>query len=195
MHALARLVEQVRAREGWSDAEMVRRANRAGHDVSTSRWSQMMKGMTFFGTSHVEMLVDALGEPPDVIVPALLATIGYPMPKPPPRFTVESAIRLDEHLSTADRANLLSLYRSMVRQQKLRALREVDVRAEGEDSEPEGDIEPRSPAYVRRGTGGNRESDSEDNDVPSVARPDGSVADVEDSLCEAPGGDGEADSQ
>jgi hypothetical protein len=199
MHAIARLVEQVRTKEGWSNAEMVRRAKRAGHPISEARWSQLMlNDIVFFGAKNVEALAAALDVPIERVVAAYLDAMGYPLPQV--KIGTERAIRLDERLSVDDRENLLALHRSMVRRQKLRALRGLDGGGSCEDtgSEQNEHDEPRSPTTVVRGVAKppgepTDESAAEDNDLPTVARPDGAVADVENSVCEAPGGDGETD--
>lgn len=208
MHALARLARRVAVREGWSDAEMVRRANRAGHELSKSRWSQMMKNVTFFGGDHIDMLVDALGEPPDVVVTALLQSIGYNMPKQP-RFTLEDAIKYDEVISYDDKANLLALVRSMRRQAKLRAELNAERAVEDEPGRLDLPIDndaghtqqvgdtPASPTNVRR-TGRRKRGDAdaadpEHTEVQAVEGLGGEVAGVDGSVREAAADFGEGD--
>lgn len=118
MHAVAELVERIRAEKGWSDAEMVRRAHRAGHTISPSRWSQMMKGIKLFGGQHIDQLSAALDVPREVVVKALLASIGYELPDLS-RLGVETAVRLDERLNSDDRAYLLALHRVMLSRRRM----------------------------------------------------------------------------
>jgi hypothetical protein len=191
MHAVARLVRHVMAREGWSMREVVRRANNAGHPISNSRMSQMLRDeIKLFGHDNVSLLVDALDESPEVVIRAYLQSIGYDSPQAP-KFTTERAVRVDENLSVDDRENLLALYRSMVRRQKRRA---IDSAAAREESTSE-EAPPSSPARVRRGK--RRKGDdggiSEVGEVQAVGRSDGEMADVEDPLRETSGGDGEGD--
>jgi hypothetical protein len=194
------------AREGWSMREIVRRADRAGHDVSPSRMSQIMtEDIKLFGPKNIAVLVDALDEPPEVVIRAYIEAIGYELPRSQ-RFTIEDSVKYDEVLSQDDKANLLALVRSMRRRAKARTaslkdeqpVTDLPNESVTEDTQQE-HARPSSPTSVVRGVaktpGVADESVAEDSDVPTVARPDGAVADVEDSLCEAPGGHGEANSQ
>lgn len=128
MHAVARLIRRVMVRESWSMREIVRRATRAGHEVSNSRMSQIMReDIKLFGHDNVAVLVDALNEPPEAVLRAYIEAIGFELPANP-KFTIENAIRLDERLTVDDKAHLNALLRSMLRRAKAREKEAADSR-------------------------------------------------------------------
>lgn len=204
MHAVARLITRVMAREGWSLREIVRRANRADHDFSPSRMSQIMtEDIRLFGAKNIAILVDALNEPPEVVIRAYLQSIGYDLPKTV-QFTIEQAISYDEVLSQDDKANLLALLRSMRRRAKMRTAAVEDepgrldlpIDNDAGHTQQVGDT-PASPTNVRR-TGRRKRGDAdaadpEHTEVQAVEGLGGEVAGVDGSVREAAADFGEGD--
>lgn len=98
MHALARLIEDVLATQGWNQAELGRRAG-----IPRSRITQLIKDpvKAVPGKATIIRLARGLGVPPWVVMDAVLEAAG--LPTRPSYVTVEEAIAADTTLSASDK--------------------------------------------------------------------------------------------
>lgn len=98
---LAALIDDVEARNGWSDGDVCRRAVERGHMLSGSDVSDYRrKGISAIKPAKVKALAAGLGVPPHVVVRAVMADRGIEMPEPTtgPEEAVERDYTLSEYL-------------------------------------------------------------------------------------------------
>ncbi len=110
MHALARLIEDVRATQGWNQSELGRRAG-----LSRARIGQLINDPVKAVPSRdtVIQLARGLGLPPWVVMDAYLESLG--LPTRPTHITVEDAVRADPSISVEGKEAVLALARHLRR--------------------------------------------------------------------------------
>lgn len=103
MHMLARLIEDVRAAQGWNQSEVARRAG-----LSRSRVAQLINEpvKAVPNRDTIESLARALGVPPWVVMDAVLEAVG--LPTRPTRIGIEEAVRADSDLSSEAKRAVLT---------------------------------------------------------------------------------------
>lgn len=108
-HALATLIDQVRAVNGWSDTDVVERARKRGHQLSKSNVSRVrMEDVQSIKGDLIRALADGLGISPNQVAAAALASMGLPL-YDVAGWDTEQAIRRDPALSERSRRVLLAL--------------------------------------------------------------------------------------
>lgn len=108
MHALARLIEDVRAAQGWNQSEVGRRSG-----LSRSRVAQLINDPVKAVPSRdtIMSLARGLGVPPWVVVDAVLESAG--LPTRPTHIGIEEAIAADTSLSASDKRAVLAFVEHM----------------------------------------------------------------------------------
>lgn len=103
MHALARLIEDVRAAHGWNQAEVGRRAG-----LSRSRVAQLINDPVRAVPTRdtIVSLARGLGVPPWVVMDAVLESVG--LPTRPTHMSIADAVAADPDLSTGDKRAVLA---------------------------------------------------------------------------------------
>lgn len=108
-HALATLIDQVRAVNGWSDTDVVERARKRGHQLSKSNVSRVrLDDVQSIKGDLIRALADGLGISPNQVAAAALASMGLPL-YDVAGWDTEQAIRRDPALSERSRRVLLAL--------------------------------------------------------------------------------------
>ncbi len=108
MHALARLIEDVRATQGWNQSELGRRAG-----LSRSRIAQLINEpvKAVPGRETIVQLARGLGVPTWVVMDAYLESLG--LPTRPTHMSVEDAVGADPSLSVEGKETVLALVRHL----------------------------------------------------------------------------------
>jgi transcriptional regulator with XRE-family HTH domain len=103
MHAMARLIDDVTAAQGWKPADVARRTG-----LSTSRISQFrtkpIKGVPDRET--IIRLARGLGVPPWAVMDAILESLG--LPTRPTYIGIEEAVAADVSLDSAGKRAVLA---------------------------------------------------------------------------------------
>lgn len=108
-HALAALIDDVRAANGWSDPDVVTRAASKGHKLSKSNISRIRNNpVVTLNIETVSALADGLGVPKAMVANAALASMGI-VTYSSADLTAEEAIRRDPTLSERDKKMLLTV--------------------------------------------------------------------------------------
>lgn len=106
--ALARLINDVKEANGWSDYDLARRAERAGHQISKSKIADMRTaGVTTIVPDRIRALAAALDLPVTEVLRAALETVS--LPAGPGSGSVEQAIQRDPALSALAKRQLLAM--------------------------------------------------------------------------------------
>lgn len=102
MHALARLIEDVRTANGWNQAEVGRRAG-----LSRSRVAQLINDPVRAVPTRdtIVSLARGLGVPPWVVMDAVLESVG--LPTRPTHLSIAEAVAADTELSAGDKRAVL----------------------------------------------------------------------------------------
>lgn len=109
MHALAQLIEDTKAANGWSNGYI---ADHSGGRVTRNRVQQLIHEVKRLPTLRViEGLSHALGVPAWVVVDAALESMGYPHRSS--RVGVEEAIAADPNLSAEQKRALRGFLRHL----------------------------------------------------------------------------------
>lgn len=113
-HALAQLIDSVKAANNWSDPDLVENARRRGHELTKSNISRyrIENPLVSIKGSVIQALADALGVSAGQVATAAVQSMGIALPVyDTPR--IEQAIRADPELSIRDKDILLSMLGQM----------------------------------------------------------------------------------
>lgn len=114
-HPLAELIEDVRARNKWSYADIAERAGRAGYPTTRQNLSRIcLSPVVTLTESTIRILAAGLDVPASEIARAAMASMGIRLPG---LCDLGSAILADTVLSARDRRLLLAMYQGMVASQ------------------------------------------------------------------------------
>lgn len=110
-HALATLIEEVKAEQGWSDRDLAQRARIAGYPMSHQRINQIYTDnpIKTIVPNNLRALAAALELPLPRIVQAAITAAGLPPIGPPADWSPETAVKLDPELSSQAKRMLLGL--------------------------------------------------------------------------------------
>lgn len=108
-HALAALIDEVRSANGWSDPDVVARAQSKGHKLSKSNISRIRNNpVVTLNIETVSALADGLGISKAMIAQAALASMGI-VTYSSSDLTAEDAIRRDPTLGERDKRAVLAV--------------------------------------------------------------------------------------
>lgn len=174
-HALAALIDEVRAANGWSDPDVVARAARKGHKLSKSNISRIRNNpVVTLNVETVSALADGLGVSKAMVANAALASMGI-VTYNSADLMAEEAIKRDPTLGDRDKKMLLAV---------LAGLRDVSAGPEEEsghhgDRASKSDIQARNeyfhgerPGSDRRDPGSGQKTGRGLSTVPNVERVD-----------------------
>lgn len=121
---LARLIDETREANGWSDYDIARRAKAAGHQMSKSTISDIRtKGVATIVPDKVRALARGLDLPVSEILRAMLETAGLPVG--PASSSPEQAVRADPQMPAVVKSQLLAMIREVRKVQPVQV--EVDL--------------------------------------------------------------------
>lgn len=133
-HALAALIDDIRAANGWSDPDVVARAASKGHKLSKSNISRIRNTpVVTLNVETVSALADGLGVSKAMVAQAALASMGI-VTYNSADLTTEEAIRRDPTLGEREKQMLLVVLGGLRQSPdaKERALRNELVHGRGE---------------------------------------------------------------
>lgn len=110
-HDLAKLIDQVKDDQGWSDEDLARNARSRGRKMSKQHIANLrtQNPLKTLVPGTLYALADALGLPPERVIEAALPSAGLPLPSAPADWSVETAIRVDSTLTGQSKRMLLTL--------------------------------------------------------------------------------------
>ena len=114
-NAVNKLIEEAKAKNGWSDGDLAARGRQFGFAMTRSNVARLRtkRDIQEVSRRQVESLALALRVAPEEVLNAFLVTMGYPLnTKTTPTF--EETLRTHGVLSSGDKDVLLVLYRFMV---------------------------------------------------------------------------------
>ncbi|MGW4123644.1 hypothetical protein [Nocardia sp. NPDC004711] len=112
-HPLAALIDRAEDSNGWSDADVTRRATAAGHRLSKSNLSRIRNTEVVSITgSTIRALAAGLEVPESEVVRAALASMQIDIPELG-EVDLEAAIKRESAISARDKGMLLDLTRAM----------------------------------------------------------------------------------
>lgn len=108
-HPLGDWMKALRQVEGWSYADVAALAARHGHKVSTSNVERMEKvPPSMVKREQIEWISDVFSAPPRTVIRLFLASMGYSLSETSVA-SIEDAVRMDQHLSSDDKDQLILL--------------------------------------------------------------------------------------
>ena len=112
-HPLAELIDDAMTANGWSGADVARRASDAGYSLSPQNISRIrLEPVVTLVAKQARALSAGLAIPVNVVIDATLRSMGFTYGAGT-TIGVEEAVRLDEHLGERDRRVILAVVREL----------------------------------------------------------------------------------
>jgi hypothetical protein len=147
-HALAQLIDSIKAANDWSDPDLVNNAKEKHHVLSKSNISRYRLPLVSIKGEIIHALAAGLRISPAQVATAAVESMGIPLPQYDGA-TPEQAVRLDTDLSVKDKRLVLSLLQQLRADSPAAAARTSSEAREAQEAVSPDDPQPGSTGLAR----------------------------------------------